>query len=232
MIDVLVCDHHRLFGEAFAAALRAAGAQVRVASDPVEALAALSRAPADRVVMSAHFPDGAGLHAIRQVRQTWPSTHVTCLGTAGTADTESPTGPERASGTERASGPERTARVDAERTAGAHALLSKNCSLRDLVEAVLRGRAAPGSHVVPATRHRPAMCTSRVGGPLAARFLTDRERDVLKLLVGAQKTDQIAAELGISVTTTRGYVQSILGKLGVHSRVQAVSYAVRHSVVS
>jgi DNA-binding CsgD family transcriptional regulator len=50
--------------------------------------------------------------------------------------------------------------------------------------------------------------------------------------VSAQSTYRIADELGISVTTTRGYVQSILAKFGVHSRVEAVAYAVRHSVVT
>jgi two-component system nitrate/nitrite response regulator NarL len=206
MTTVLICDHHRLFGESFAAALRAAGAQVRVASDPAAALAALAGAPADRVVFSVLFPDEAGLAAIRQVRHGWPDTHVSCLG---------------------ADGP------DAARPAGAHAVLSKKRPLSELVEAVLRGSVTPSRAAVPAARRRSPVCTARVdSSTLAARFLTDRERDVLRLLVGAQPTGQIADALGISVTTTRGYVQSILSKLGVHSRVQAVSYAVRHSVVS
>jgi DNA-binding CsgD family transcriptional regulator len=73
----------------------------------------------------------------------------------------------------------------------------------------------------PADRHRP----------LATQFLTNREREVLGLLVSAQSTARIADELGISLTTARGYVQSILAKLGVHSRVEAVAYAVQHCVV-
>jgi two-component system nitrate/nitrite response regulator NarL len=54
---------------------------------------------------------------------------------------------------------------------------------------------------------------------------------VLQLLAMAKSTERIATEMGISVTTTRGYIQAILEKLGVHSRVEAVTYAVRHSVV-
>jgi two-component system nitrate/nitrite response regulator NarL len=44
-------------------------------------------------------------------------------------------------------------------------------------------------------------------------------------------TSAIAESLGISVATTRGYIQSTFTKLGVHSRVEAVTYAVRHGVV-
>ena len=201
MTTVLICDHHRLFGESFAGALRAAGAHVRVASDPDEALAALACAPADRVVMSVLFPDDAGPEAIRRIRRTWPDTHVSCLGAETPAETPG--------------------------ARSAHAVLSKKRPLHELVETVLHGRAAPAG--LPMRTYRVDRADTQT---LAARFLTDRERDVLRLLVGAQPTGQIADELGISVTTTRGYVQSILGKLGVHSRVQAVSYAVRHSVVS
>jgi two-component system, NarL family, nitrate/nitrite response regulator NarL len=206
MTTVLICDHHRLFGESFAGALRAAGATVRVATDPDEALAELAYAPADRVVMSVLFPGDAGLAAIRMIRRTWPDTHVSCLG---------------------ADAPE----VEPSR-AGVHAALSKKRPLSELVQAVLHGASAPARPAMTTTvRHQAPMRTANCQS-LAARFLTDRERDVLRLLVGAQPTGQIADELGISVTTARGYVQSILSKLGVHSRVQAVSYAVRHSVVS
>lgn len=206
MITVLVCDHHRLFADSFASALRAAGADVRVAAEPADALAALSSAPADRVVMSLLFPERAGLAAVRQVRRDWPDTHVSCLGAeqAGLDD-----------------------------ALDVHATLSKQQPLAELVEVVLWGRVMPSRAAVPTARQQTPARAPREHKPvLAARFLTDRERDVLRLLVGAQPTGQIADELGISVTTTRGYVQSILSKLGVHSRVQAVSYAVRHSVVS
>ncbi|WP_127501032.1 response regulator transcription factor [Actinoplanes solisilvae] len=198
MITALICDHHRLFAETFAGALRAAGADVRVAADPGQALESLSSDPADRVVMSLHFPDQAGPAAIRQIRLRWPLTHVSSLG-------------------------------GAEPAVGVSAALCKTRPLAELVEAVVRGGTTPPRVIRP----RPPIRTARVDAAiLAARFLTDRERDVLKLLVGAQPTLQIADELGISVTTTRGYVQSILSKLGVHSRIEAVSYAVRHSVVS
>jgi DNA-binding CsgD family transcriptional regulator len=55
--------------------------------------------------------------------------------------------------------------------------------------------------------------------------LTDREREVLELLAGGMSTSDIAARLFISTVTVRNHVQSILHKLDVHSRVEAVSLA-------
>jgi DNA-binding NarL/FixJ family response regulator len=57
--------------------------------------------------------------------------------------------------------------------------------------------------------------------------LTNREREVLSLLADGMSTGQIADELVISPRTIGTHVQHILGKLGVHSRAQAVAYAHR-----
>lgn len=55
--------------------------------------------------------------------------------------------------------------------------------------------------------------------------LTPRERQVLLLLAQGLGTDQMASMLNISPATTRNHIQSILGKLSVHSRLEAVTYA-------
>lgn len=74
---------------------------------------------------------------------------------------------------------------------------------------------------------RPA--TSRPAAALApdSRFdaLSPREREVLLLLAHGLGTEEIAGELSISPTTTRNHVQSVLSKLKVHSRLEAVAYA-------
>ncbi len=58
-----------------------------------------------------------------------------------------------------------------------------------------------------------------------SRGVTTREREVIRLLARGASTDAIAAHLAISRRTTRNHIQNILGKLGVHSRLQAVAYA-------
>lgn len=60
--------------------------------------------------------------------------------------------------------------------------------------------------------------------------LTKREREVLLLLTQGHSTEEIASALFISPTTVRNYVQKILDKLQVHSRLEAVVYAYRQGI--
>jgi PAS domain S-box-containing protein len=62
--------------------------------------------------------------------------------------------------------------------------------------------------------------------------LTDREREVLFLLVQGLSTRDIAQSLSISSFTVRNHVQNILNKLNVHSRLEAVTYALEHGFVN
>ena len=61
--------------------------------------------------------------------------------------------------------------------------------------------------------------------------LTSREKDMLEALAEGLGDREIAGRLDVGVGTVRGYVASMLQKLGVHSRLQALVFAVRHSFV-
>jgi len=61
--------------------------------------------------------------------------------------------------------------------------------------------------------------------------LTRREREVLRLLATGANTKVAAERLGVSPATVRNHVQNLLGKLGVHSRLQAVAYATTHGLL-
>lgn len=61
--------------------------------------------------------------------------------------------------------------------------------------------------------------------------LTPREREVLILLANGLGTDEIADMLNISPATTRNHIQSVLDKLHVHSRLEAVAYAYQHGLI-
>ncbi len=63
------------------------------------------------------------------------------------------------------------------------------------------------------------------------RDLTPREMEVLGLLAKGADTQGISDELRIARSTVRNHIQSILGKLGVHSRVEAVAYAYEHELI-
>jgi DNA-binding NarL/FixJ family response regulator len=60
------------------------------------------------------------------------------------------------------------------------------------------------------------------------RFLTEREWQVLMLLAAGESTDRIGASLGVQTSTARAYVQRMLDKLGVHSRLEATSLLAAH----
>jgi PAS domain S-box-containing protein len=61
--------------------------------------------------------------------------------------------------------------------------------------------------------------------------LTPRELEVLRLLATGANTRMSAERLGVSPATVRNHVQNLLGKLGVHSRLQAVAYANTHGLL-
>jgi two-component system nitrate/nitrite response regulator NarL len=67
-------------------------------------------------------------------------------------------------------------------------------------------------------------------GDSAAKKLTNREREVLKLLAGGRTQMEIARTLFISPKTVAGHIQRVLTKLGVHSRAQAVALALEQGL--
>ena len=67
--------------------------------------------------------------------------------------------------------------------------------------------------------------------PEAASSLTRRELEVLRLMAGGTNTASAAERLHVSPATIRNHVQNIFGKLGVHSRLEAVAYATKHRLL-
>jgi two-component system NarL family response regulator len=107
--------------------------------------------------------------------------------------------------------------------AGAQAYLIKCMPPEALVDAVLKVNA--GLRVIPTS----------VARNLAARTLnsalTERERDVLGLIVKGKSNKEIAAELGITVGTVKCHVNVILSRLGVSDRTQAAIAALKRGIV-
>jgi two-component system nitrate/nitrite response regulator NarL len=64
----------------------------------------------------------------------------------------------------------------------------------------------------------------------ALRRLTARETEILQALAAGDSTPAIAERLGISPLTVQSHVKSILSKLGVHSKIEAVTLAWRHGL--
>jgi len=85
------------------------------------------------------------------------------------------------------------------------------------------------------SRYRPGegATEAEAGGsyPAPVPRLTRREMEVLRLLACGTSLPAMARTLGITVTTVRNHIEHILGKLGVHNRLEAVVYAAQHKLV-
>ncbi|HSE91805.1 MAG TPA: LuxR C-terminal-related transcriptional regulator [Methylomirabilota bacterium] len=79
--------------------------------------------------------------------------------------------------------------------------------------------------------HEKLAAAASGGEPSPASALTRREVEVLRLLAAGANTKAMADRLHVSPATIRNHVQNIGGKLGVHSRLEAVAYATRHRLL-
>jgi NarL family two-component system response regulator LiaR len=155
------------------------------------------------------LPDGNGADATRVLKRRWPERKVVVL--LAVTDAHAAT------------------RV---RRAGADVLVGRVETGDELIKALraaYRGRASTPA-VPPGTRRRSR---SRVTDPRTAdtHDLTPRELDVLRALVLGRTTAQICAQFGIGPNTVRTHVQNLIGKLRVHSRLEAVAVATREHIV-
>jgi DNA-binding NarL/FixJ family response regulator len=118
---------------------------------------------------------------------------------------------------------------------GAAGALDKMVHLDEVVDAVRRLRAGetllPLGDVVELLRIAGRQREQERRDRDALARLTPREREVLQALAGGLDSLQIATLLAISVRTERNHVASILAKLGVHSQLQAVLFALRYGAI-
>jgi NarL family two-component system response regulator LiaR len=113
--------------------------------------------------------------------------------------------------------------------AGAMGYLLKNVTSDELAKAIrdaVSGRSTLSPEAATALIHatRPTKQPSF--------DLTDREMQVLNLVVQGQSNQQIADALVITLATVKAHISSILSKLQVSSRAEAIAYAIKHNIVS
>jgi NarL family two-component system response regulator LiaR len=113
--------------------------------------------------------------------------------------------------------------------AGAIGYLLKDVSADELAQAI-RAAHAGRSTLSPEAAQALVHATSQPPAP--GIDLTERELEVLSLMVEGLNNTQIAARLTVSPSTVKSHVSSILSKLGVASRTEAVSLALRNRLVA
>jgi DNA-binding NarL/FixJ family response regulator len=113
---------------------------------------------------------------------------------------------------------------------GARGYVLKSDSSRTIIEAIetiLRGRTFFSERLRPMIESRDLLPR----GAISTRHLTRRELEVLTMLCGGHSNKQIGIAFGISAKTAETHRTRLMDKLGVHSLVEVVHYAIRNGIV-
>ena len=113
--------------------------------------------------------------------------------------------------------------------AGAISYLLKNVASDELSKAI-RDAVSGRSTLSPEAARVLIQATRPSQEPVSN--LTEREREVLNLVVQGQSNQQIADAMVISIATVKAHISSILSKLEVSSRTEAIAYAIKHKLVN
>jgi NarL family two-component system response regulator LiaR len=176
------------------------------AANGVEALEKCAELRPDVILMDLMMPVMDGVTAIRSIRERFPATQVIAL----TSFSEEKL-------------------VETSLQAGAIGYLFKNVSVDELAAAIRAARVGQPTLAPEATR----VLIHKTMQPLSlGQDLTERERDVLKLLVDGRSNPEIAEQLVLSRSTVKTHVSHILEKLGVNNRLEAVTLAIRHNLTT
>jgi DNA-binding NarL/FixJ family response regulator len=177
-----------------------------------EALERWGQEKPDVVLMDVGLPRMDGIEATRRLRESNPDVQVVIITASQDDDVIAKA-------------------VDA----GASGFVPKTYAADELVSVIKR--AAVGEMVLPTNRLLQTFALiervrqSRAVAVQLLGQLTNREVQILQGMAEGRSTDGIADWLGISVMTVRTHIKSLMGKLGVHSRLQAVAMGIREGFV-
>ncbi len=212
MIRVLICDDQWIVCEGLEAILEAEPdiEIVGTAQNGAEALKAVPESRPDVVLMDLKMPVMNGVQATRKIKEAHPDVEILVLTTYDADEWV----------------------FDAIRNGAAGYLLKG--TPRETLVAAIKGTAAGESYIDPKVAGKLLNHIAR-GGTIEAESmlldrLTDRERDVLRLLAQGMSNAEISDTLYLSHGTVRNYVSAILSKLDLDDRTQAAVWALRHGV--
>jgi len=213
-IRVLVVDDHPIVRDGISALLALAGDMevVGEATNGSEALNRVRELEPDVVIMDISMPIMDGLEATRRIRRDFPRTRVLVLTQYDDKEYVFPI-------------------IEA----GATGFISKKAASSELASGI-RSIYQGDSYLSPSVAKLfVEEYQYGVGGQVgndAYEQLTDRERDVLKLVVEGYTTRQIADILVVSTKTVEGHKTNLMAKLGIHNRIELVKYALRRGIIN
>jgi DNA-binding NarL/FixJ family response regulator len=209
---VLFVEDHRLLADSLSAMLaREPDIEVVGIAGTVAEAKEMARERLDVVLMDYHLPDGTGAEATRSIKARWPSARVVMVTALSDDET-----------------------VLESIQAGADGYLTKDRAAEEVVLAVRAADAGetllPRS-VIQEIARRVAAARERDEERRVIEPLTPRELEVLRALTEGLSTPEICERLYIAPNTLRTHVQNIMGKLRVHSKLEAVAFALRYRLV-
>lgn len=214
-IRVLICDDHALFRRGLTMVLESEDGLevVGEAEDGTEAVAKAEELAPDVVLMDVRMPRVSGIEATRTIAENVPTTKILMLTVSDEEDDL----------------------YDAIK-AGATGYLLKEISIEEVasaIRAVVSGQSlispSMASKLLTEFTNLSKRADERQSVPTPR--LTERELEVLKLVAQGLTNRDIAGELYISENTVKNHVRNILEKLHLHSRMEAVVYAVREKLL-
>jgi DNA-binding NarL/FixJ family response regulator len=210
-IRVLIADDHEMVRRGLSMFLRAGGDLdvVGEAASGEEAVRLCAVLEPDVVLMDLVLPGMDGVAATEAIRRAHPAIRVIALTSYRDGDL-----------------------VPRALRAGAIGYLLKDVDVAGLRDAI---RAAMAGQPTLAPEAARALIEQMAGGPVASMpfgaDLSEREREVLALLVKGLSNPRIAERLVVEPSTVHTHVRSILEKLGAANRTEAVALAVQHHLV-
>ena len=204
MIRVLLADDHGLVRDGLGRLLASVPdiEVVAVAADGAEAIRLAQEHRPDVILMDLRMPGMDGSEATRRLLEEDPATQVVILTSFSERD-------------------EILSALDA----GAIGYLLKDAEPDEVIRGVRAAFGASGDSPCAAARE---LLGSRSSAP--ASQLTDREREVLRLVTRGLPNKLIARELGISEKTVKAHLTAIFQRIGVADRVQAAMWARDHHI--
>ena len=208
IIQVMLVDDHNVVRSGLATFLRAYDdlELVGEARNGLEALKLCRQKRPDVILMDLMMPEMDGIAATRAILADHPGVRIIAMTSF-----------------------EQEELVHGVLAAGAISYLLKNVSADELARAI-RDAAAGRSTLAPEAARVLVQATRPANGP--GTDLTEREREVLNLVAQGRSNQQIAEAMVISIATVKAHVSSILSKLGVTSRAEAIAYAIKHKLVT
>ena len=207
-IRVLLVDDHNVVRSGLATFLRAYDdlELVGEAKNGLEAVRLCRQVKPDVVLMDLMMPEMDGIAATRAILAECPDIKIIAMTSF-----------------------EDEQLVHGVLAAGAISYLLKNVASEELSKAI-RDAVSGRSTLSPEAARVLVQATRPTTQPSSG--LTEREREVLNLVVQGHSNQQIADALVVSLATVKAHISSILGKLQVSSRTEAIAYAIKHKLVT